>query len=139
MSGTTRYSVIVGGEDVAEVTKKQDAINMANRERNKQRAAVKVVTNNGTVILERPAPKRINQSPRYSRVVPLPTDVKVPEGMRVAYVRKRRNGAILHDAETGKYSIMDITTGTQLRERFETARDAGQRLKQGVGKGKVKA
>jgi hypothetical protein len=52
--------------------------------------------------------------------------------MRVAYVRPRQNGAILHDAKTGKYYIMKLDTGERLDETFDTAGGAGDRLSRGI-------
>lgn len=133
MASSTKYTVFVN--DVAlegTKSKRQTAVDLARAERKAQNAAVRVETDKGTVVFEMPAPKKIKMSPQYTRVVDLPEGVKVPEGKRVAYFRPRRNGAILHDAETGEYSILNVTTGEELDEVFETTRDAGARLKLGV-------
>jgi hypothetical protein len=85
------------------------------------------------VVYERPAPKRIRQSPKYSRVVPLPDGVKPPsDAYRVAYVRPRAGGAILHSREDGKYRIMRLDTGKLLPEEYTTAGGAGDALSRGI-------
>ena len=129
----SNYNVFVNDEQVAHLRNKQDAVDIAKRRRLRERAAVRVETERGTVIFEQAAPKRINQSPKYSRVVPLPRGAApAPKGMRVAYVRPRKGGAILHDATTGKYRIMKLDTGEQLDQEFSTAAQAGDRLTHGV-------
>lgn len=131
MTTTTKYTVFVN--DVAlegTKSKKQTAVDLARAERKAQQAAVRVETQAGNVVFEMPAPKKIKMSPQYTRVVDLPEGVEVPDGKRVAYFRPRRNGAILHDGEV--YTILNVTTGEELDEVFETTRDAGNRLKLGV-------
>jgi hypothetical protein len=128
----TAYDVIVGGEPRLHLNNKADAIKKAVRTRIRERAAVKVVTARGTVVFEKPAPKAIRQSPKYSRVVPLPEGVKAPKGMRVAYVRPRSNGAILHDGKDRVYRIMKLDTGEVLKSEYHTAGEAGDVLTKGV-------
>jgi len=77
--------------------------------------------------------KHINQIPKYTRVVPLPDGVKPPNGMRVAYVRPRYNGAILHDPNAGNYAIMELSSGRLLTRRYPTTAKAGARVESGVG------
>lgn len=119
-------------EDLATKSKKSTAVDVARTERKQSGAHVRVVTGTGTVVFEQEAKKAIKMSPKYTRVCDVPEGVKVPKGLRVAYVRPRRNGAILHDAETGEYKIMKLDTGELLDETFEVTRDAGARLKAGV-------
>ena len=128
------YDVIVNDEvRTMKVKNKTEAVKIADRLRARERASVRVITERGTEVYSKPAPRHINQSPKYSRVVPLPRGVKPPKNaLRVAYVRPRRNGAILHDAKTGKYRIMQLDTGKMLDELFDTAAQAGDRLKDGV-------
>jgi hypothetical protein len=123
---TTTYTVFVN--DVAlegTKSKKATAVDLARAERKAQGADVRVETNAGTVVFEAKAPKKIKMSPRYTRVVELPEDAKLPEGARVAYIRARKNLAILHDAETGEYAVHDFVKGETLASELETTREAG--------------
>lgn len=129
---STMYEIVVGHEVRDRCSRKSKAVLTASKLRLKERADVEVVTNHGTVVWERLAPKHINQSPKYSRTVRLPAGVTPPRGLRVAYVRPRRNGAIVHDAVSGIYRIMRLDTGEFLTEEFPTTTQAGERLKLGV-------
>lgn len=133
MSKATTYTVFVNDKALEGTkSKKATAVDLARAARKEQNAAVRVETSAGTVVFEQAAPKKIKMSPRYTRVVPLPEGVEVPDGKRVAYAYNRRGGAILHDAETGEYSIL-ITkgekAGTELPETFETTRAAGDAMR----------
>ncbi len=127
---TTTYKVFAGEELVATKSKKATAVELARAERKSRNAGVRVETGTGTVVFEAAAPKKIKMTPKYQRVVDLPEGVEAPDGMRVAYVRPRRNGAILHDGDT--YRIMALDSGDLLEDEFETTREAGARLKEGV-------
>lgn len=136
---TTKYNVLVAGEVVATKTKKAQALELANATRDADKVAVQVVTTAGTEVLNLAAPKKIRMSPRYTKVQALPAGVELAEdiaGLRVAYVRPQRNGAILHDpeAEAGKqYVVADLKTGKAIKQRFAKTREAGAFLNDGVG------
>jgi hypothetical protein len=123
-----KYNVITNDETVATRSNKQAAIKLATEARETDKVAVRVETDKGTVVFEAAAPKKIRMSPRYTRVVPLPEGVTAPEGKRVAYVRPRRDAAVLHDAESGEYSLLKLSTSKELKGRFETSRAAGKAL-----------
>lgn len=143
---TTKYQVFKldteGGEQlVVTKSKKATAISEARNVRNGEGVSVVVKTEAGTEVFTQAARKRIKMSPKYTRVVGLPEDVKAPEGARVAYVRPRRGLALLDLIDTeeeigdeleGRYGILVLATSEMLDERFPTTRDGGQRLKQGV-------
>jgi hypothetical protein len=136
----TTYTVQSINDETGEATllvtksKKGNAVAEATAARKaaKNRLHVQVLTGNGKVVHDAPAQKHIKMTPRFQRVVPLPDGVTAPDGFRVAYVRPRRNGAILHDGET--YRIMALDTGELLEDEFEVTRDAGRRLNSGVPK-----
>jgi hypothetical protein len=129
----TQYAVLVNDEVREQTRDKTTAIKDATRFRNKERVNVKVATARGTIVFERPAPKKIRQSPKYSRVVRLPAGVTPPpSGYRVAYVRPRADGAILHSRQDGKYRIMRLSTGELLSTEYSTAGEAGDTLKRGI-------
>jgi hypothetical protein len=115
--------------------KRQVAVDLALEVRKEQNVGVKVSTDKGNVVFERPAPKKIKMIPRYTRVVPLPEGVNVPDGKRVAYAYNRRGAVILHDADAPKdeaYSIMltkGPEAGTELADRFPTTRAAGDAMR----------
>ncbi len=134
---TTTYTVSTvstEGELVAVATKskKATAIELARATRDETKLAVVVKTGAGNEVLALAAPKKIKMSPRFTRVVELPEGVVVPDGLRVAYVRARKNVALLHDpsAEDGEqYAFFDYAKGVMRSERFATTRDAGQGFK----------
>lgn len=128
---TTTYKIFANDELVGTKSKKQTATELAKAERKARNAGVRVETGTGTVVFEMAAPKKIKMTPKYQRVQDLPEGVTVPDGFRVAYVRPRRNGAILHNPEEG-YRIMALDSGELLEDEFETTREAGARLKEGV-------
>lgn len=134
---TTIYHVLAidseGNErELGTKSKKQTAVELARAERKQTGDHVVVRTDAGHVAFEQKAKKAIKMSPKYTRLVDLPENVTVPEGLRPCYVRPRRNGAILHDAESGEYRIMRLSDGELLDETFEVTREAGARLKAGV-------
>ena len=127
---TTAYTVFVNDEALEgkPVAKKAKAVELAEAEAKRdKRANVQVRTQTGTVVHEIKGRKTIKMSPAYTRVVDLPEGAKIPEGMRVAYTRKRKNLAIVHDfdAENGPYQVVNFATGEVLAEELETTRDAG--------------
>lgn len=129
------FSLDAEGNEVSEIghkSKKATAVDAARAHRKESGEGVRVKTNAGTTVFEQNAKKTIKMSPRYTRVVELPEGVQAPNGLRVAYVRPRRNGAVLHDAEAQEYRILNLATGEVLDEVFETTRDAGAFLKAGV-------
>lgn len=124
---TTTYSV-TGLEKT--FSKKSKAVEAA--EANRGDAPVEVTTGTGTVVHTVPPFKSIKMSPRYTRVAELPEGVEVPDGLRVAYVRARKNVALLHDpnAESDEhYVFFDYVKGEMLEDRFRTTREAGQAFK----------
>lgn len=125
---TTTYTVFAGDTEVGTKSKKATAVELARKARDEHKAAVRVVTQTGSVVFEAAAPKKIKMSPPYTRVVDLPEGVEAPDGMRVAYVRPRRKAAVLHDAEAGEYRILDLATGKLRKDTFATTRDAGKAL-----------
>lgn len=135
----TKYNVIVNDTTVVTKSKRQTAIDFATELRETDKVAVRVETDKGTVVFEANAPKKIKMSPRYTKVQALPEGVELDEsvaGLRVAYVRTRRNGAVLHDAsaESGKqYLVVDLSTGKPVKRRFADTRDAGAFIRDGVG------
>lgn len=132
----TKYHVILDGETVEDgLVKKAEATKYADRLRITQRGAVQVVTDAGRVVYDKPAPKHINQSPKYTKRVQLPPGVSIPKGKRPAYIRPRRGGVILHDDRlpAGEaYTIFNLKTRAELDEHFGTAAEAGRRLSEGV-------
>lgn len=135
---TTTYHIFnldAEGNELKELgtkSKKATAVEAARAHRKETGEGVRVKTNAGTVVHEQLAKKQIKMSPKYTRTVELPEGFQVPEGMRPAYVRPRRNGVILHDAENGVYRIQKLDTGELLDDEFEVTREAGARLKAGV-------
>lgn len=130
---STTYEVVVDSTVRERRSHKSAAVKLASKLRVRERAPVRVMTSKGNIVWERPAPKHINQSPKYTRVVRLPAGVRPPaNGLRVAYVRPRSNGAICYDATAGVYRIMRLDTGEFLDEEFPTCSTAGDRLKQGI-------
>lgn len=127
---TTTYTIVAGEFTVGTRSNKAKAIELAVAHRDAEKVAVQVVTSKGTVVFEQAAPKKIKMSPKYTRTVELPEGVSVPEGMRVAYFRPRRGAAVLHDAESGDYRILDTKTGKLRGPVFETTRAAGKALVQ---------
>lgn len=125
---TTKYTVLVNDEAQEKTfSKKALAVETARQLRKEQNAAVRVETQAGNVVFEQAAPKKIKMSPRYTRVVNLPADAKIPDGMRVAYTRNRKNLAITHDfdAPEGPYNVVNFLTGEVLATEIQTTRDAG--------------
>jgi len=144
MGKSTKYTVTAtnaAGEvrELGVKSKKATAMDLARAERKSTGEAVQVVTDAGTVVFEQAAKKTVKMSPRYTRVVELPEDVIVPEGKRVAYFRPRVNLAVLHDAESGDYTLLDTAEGMELEETFETTRDAGRFLVEVAAKRKTPA
>ena len=145
---TTQYSVSTVIDNVftealegKTFNKKATAVKAAQELRDSEGVSVVVQTQTGTVVFEQDAPKKINMSPRYTRVVDLPEGVEAPEGGRVAYVRPRQNAAVVHFAgeEKGKqYALLNLKTGKLLKQRFATTRDCGQAMSEGAALPKPK-
>lgn len=127
------YRVVLEDTVLFETESRREAIRKANRAHLRSREPVTVVDGQGKTVFYKPARKQINQIPKYTRVVNLPAGLEVPKGMRVAYVRPRYNGAILHDPDSGNYAVMELTTGRLLKQRFKTTSEAGNRVVSGVG------
>lgn len=123
-----KYIVFAADTEVATRSNKAKAVELAQATRDEQKVAVRVDTDKGTTVFEAAAPKKINMSPRYTRTVELPEGVIVPEGFRVAYVRPRRETAVLHNAESGEYRLLNTKTSKFRKGTFETTRDAGKAL-----------
>lgn len=123
---TTTYTIFAGDVEVGTKSKKSTAVDLARQARAERGVDVRVVTQAGTEVFVLAAPKKIKMSPPYTRVVDLPEGVVVPDGMRVAYFRPRRNAAVLHDGE--EYFILDTASNELRDETFATTRDAGKAL-----------
>lgn len=120
------------GDSLGTKSKKANAVDFARDHRKATGEGVLVETSAGNEVHKQLAKKAIKMSPRYTRVVALPEGIDAPEGMRVAYVRPRRNGAVLHDAEAGAYRLLNLATGEISEDEFETTRDAGAALRVGL-------
>lgn len=129
MSKTTQYSILVNGETLEQTfTKKAKAVEAAvAAAKADKRANVTVQTGAGNVVHEIKGAKKIRMSAPYTRVVNLPEGAVIPEGVRVAYTRNRKNLAIVHDfgMEDGPYQVVRFTDGEVLASELETTRDAG--------------
>src|SRR6476619_3401634 len=104
---TTTYTIFTpdteGNETaIGTKSKKATAVEVARAHRKDTGEGVRVRTQTGNEVFEQLAKKAIKMSPKYTRTVELPEGFEVPEGMRACYVRPRRNGVILHDAEAGE-------------------------------------
>lgn len=128
---TTTYNIFKAtteGETlVATKGKKQVAIDLATTIRITEKVGVRVETSKGTEVLVLKARKPQKKTPAYTRVVALPDGFEAPEGQRVAYLRGRKNAAIMHDAEEMTYTVRRFTTGEVLGV-FSTTRQCGRFL-----------
>lgn len=131
---STTYNVITvtaeGENTVGTKSKKATAVELA-RDTRAEGVGVRVETNAGTVVFELAAPKKINMSKPYTRVVDLPEGAKIPAGARVAYTRNRKNAAIVHlpEAAEGKqYAVVNFVTGKFLAKSLPTTRACGRFL-----------
>lgn len=138
---TTKYHVHKGENDelVVVKSKRATAVEVARQVRKDEGVGVRVVTGAGNEVFALAAPRKINMSPKYTRVVGLPEGVEAPEGARVAYVRPKRGLALLDliDSEAGdddenRYGVLVLATSTLEDERYATTRDGGARLREGV-------
>ena len=127
---STKYNLFVGDEAEARATKSKraQAVELADSIRKEEGVAVRVVTEAGKVVHEAAAPRKINMSRPYTRVVDLPEGVVVPDGFRVCYHRPRRQSALLHDAEAGEYRILNTKTGKLRKGIFATTREGGKAM-----------
>ncbi len=128
MSKQTKYTVTVGGEAQDKTwSKKAQAVEAAEAARKETRSTVTVATEAGTVVFELAGVRPMKRTPQYSREVELPEGFVIPEGLRPAYTRARKNLVILHDpaAEEGAYSVVNFVTGETLAAELATTRDAG--------------
>ncbi len=132
MSKSTEYTVLVNGEAQEKTfSKKAKAVEAAEAARKaEKRATVQVVTGAGTVVFELKGPKKIRMSKPYTRTVELPEGFIVPEGLRPAYTRARKNLVILHDPTGGEegegsYSVHNGATNETLVSGLATTRDSG--------------
>jgi len=132
---TTTYAVFADGEQIATKSKKQVAVDLATATRDEQRVSVRVETQNGTVVFEQDAPKKINMSKPYTRTVNATLSdeqVEVVDGKRVAYKRGRTGAqfALLDANWTGEgpgtYSIWDLDRHEQVDIEVATTRQAGR-------------
>jgi hypothetical protein len=124
---TTTYTVRANGEDIATRSNKAKAVELATAHRNDNAVDVQVVTGAGKEVFSMKAPKRIRMSKPYTRVVDVPEGVTIPEGLRPAYHRPRRNALVLHDFEEG-YRILNTKTGKLVKGNFPTSRAVGQAM-----------
>ena len=129
---TTTYSVLVNDAAIEQTfSKKAKAVEAAEAQaKSNKRANVKVQTGAGTVVHEIKGVKTIRMSKPYTRVVELPEGFIVPEGLRPAYTRARKNLVILHDPTGGEdgegaYSVHDGKTGKTLISGLATTRESG--------------
>ena len=146
MSKSTTYHIFSLAADgteseVATKSKKATAVDAARELRKSENVGVAVRTGAGNEVFAMPAPKKIKMSPQYTRTVDLPADVKIPEGTRVAYIRARKNLAIVHDpsATEGPYSVVNFVTGEVLASELETTRESGAFCKTVAAPEKVSA
>ena len=131
---STKYIVTRTEQDstetvVATKAKKQDAIDVANADRASSRRTNTVRTEKGTEVFVVKGVRPMKIVPAYSRTVDLPEDFEVPAGKRVAYTRSRKGIALLHDAESGEYSLFNYVTGETVEEGLTTSRAAGAAVK----------
>ncbi len=136
MSNTTKYAVVAHTADSAEVvsieTKKSVAADIARDHRDLESVAVTVVTvATGYVAFDIAAPRKINMSPAYTRVVNV-EDEHIA-GKRVAYKRTRVGFALLDanatGAPNGTYSIYDLVNQCEVDSEVievRTTREAGR-------------
>lgn len=126
---STKYTVFVNDVELeGSFSKKDKGIAAAEAAaKADKRAHVELRTASGTTVHEIKGVKTIKMSPPYTRVVNLPEGVVIPEGVRVAYTRNRKNLAIVHDfgMEDGPYQVVRYTDGEVLASELETTRDAG--------------
>ena len=132
---TTTYAISVQTiegdfEQVETKAKKATAIERAQAIRLERKATVQVHTGNGTLVFEMKARKPQRKTKPYTRVVALPEGFKVPEGKRVAYLRTRKNCAILHDFDE-QYWVYGLATNEVLAS-FGTTRQCGRFLADSV-------
>lgn len=121
---TTKYLIKNGDEVVATKSKKAQAVELAQATAKELRTLITVSTEAGTVVGEFKARKPQVKTVPYTRVEQLPEDFKVPEGFRVAYKRSRKELAIVHNAETGEYRVVNAR-GKALAKGLSTTREAG--------------
>lgn len=129
---STRYVLTIGTE-VQEQTfsKKTDAVAAAEAARSETRQSVSVATEAGTEVFSLKGVRPMKRTPQYTRLEDLPEGFEIPEGLRPAYTRRRKNLVIMHDpnAEEGAYSVHNFVTGEVLTDGLDTTRDAGQFVK----------
>lgn len=127
---STKYTIKLAGEAQEKTfSKKAQAVEAADKLRASTRQGVTVETESGTVVHDLPGVRPMKRTPQYSRTVDLPEDAVVPEGLRVAYTRGRKNLAITHNPEAsedeGAYGVINFVTGEVLASGLPTTRDAG--------------
>lgn len=131
---STKYLVFridAEGNEQGELTEKPfskrgDAVELAQKHRRKTGEGVRARTEAGHVAFEQLPKKSIAMSKRFTRVVELPEGAKVPAGLRVAYDRKRKNLAIVHNPEAeNPYGVVNYETGEVLASDLPTTRSAG--------------
>jgi hypothetical protein len=128
---STTYTVFAG--DVAQektFSKKDKAIEAAETLRKELKVSVRVETGAGTEVFASKARKAQVKTVPYTRTVELPEGFIVPEGLRPAYTRARKNLVILHDPNGGEegegaYSVHNGATGETLISGLATTRDSG--------------
>ncbi len=131
---STKYIVTRTNQDateteVASKSKKSDAIAFAEAGRKETRRTHTVRTEKGTEVFVVKGVRPMKITPAYTRTVDLPADFVIPEGKRVAYTRSRKGIALLHDAESGEYSLHNYVTGETVLEGLTTSRAAGAAVK----------
>ena len=104
---------------------KADALAAAETLRTKERVAVEVRNSKGNVTAQLDAPKRIKMSKPFTRTVPVPEGVTVPDGFRFAYSRPRRGVAVVHSPEQG-YRLLNLGNSKLRKGSHKTSRAAGK-------------
>lgn len=131
MPKSTSYTVKnAQGEVVKEgISKKAKAVELAQEQRDATRQTHTVETSAGNVVEEIKGVRPMKRTPQYSRTVELPEGFSMPEGLRAAYTRGRKNLVIAHDPNAGEdegaYSVINYQTGVVLADGLLTTRESG--------------
>lgn len=140
---TTTYTILkqnVEGEflPVDSKSKKSTALAAGQAIRDNEKVSVRVVTSGGATVLELKARKPQRKTRPYTRDVAdelvvwqtkgeLPEDFQIPEGKRVAYTRRQKGCAILHDFEE-QYWVVSLANANEILGTFSTTRQCGRFL-----------
>lgn len=126
------YTIVRVEQDATETlvgskAKKADAISLAEADRATSRRTTIVRTHTGTEVHRVAGVRPMKSTPRYSRVVPVPEGVTLPEGARLAYRRTKHDALILAfgEGKETEYAVQRISTGKVYKQRFAKTREAG--------------